>query len=136
MKPMDTHARKLGVLVVDDDELVATTTCMILNRTGFEGVFAFNAEDALLLAQAYEFDILLTDVMMEPTNGIQLAVAFQNHYPKAKVILFSGNERTADLLISAARTGHNFPVFAKPVAPLQLIEQLQAREAAMPLFTD
>ena len=121
------------VLVVDDDELVATTTCMILNRCGFSSVPAFNAEDALLLANESAFDTLLTDVMMEPTNGVQLAVAFHALRPNAQVILFSGNEAAAVLLLDAARKGYDFPVLAKPIDPKVLIDQIRPSQ---PLFLD
>jgi len=106
---------------------------MILDRSGFTSVPAFNAEDALLLASQSSFDILLTDVMMEPTNGIQLAVAFQAMQPGARIILFSGNEATASLLLGAASTAFNFPVLAKPIDPYLLLDRLRL-PAASPVF--
>jgi DNA-binding response OmpR family regulator len=116
----------LSILVVDDDQIIATTTSMVLQASGFNSVPAFSAEDALAHAQSSYFDILLTDVMMEPTNGIQLAIAFRAIHPSADVILFSGNDQAADLLRDAANYGHNFPILAKPVNPDDLIDRLRS----------
>ena len=117
---------KLRVLVVDDNQLVADTVRSVLVARGFEAVVAYSGEDALNVARSGHFDILVTDVMMEPMNGIQTAIAFRHINPQGRVILMSGNERAANLLLDAVRTGYEFPVLAKPFHPHELFSEISA----------
>ena len=114
---------KPRVLVVDDDEMVATTTSMILNASGFESVAAFSGARALELACTQVFDVLLTDVIMTPMNGIELAVAFLAIQPDTRVLLTSGTVdavRTLDALDRCC----DLPLLEKPIAPRDLISRI------------
>ena len=64
------------VLVVDDERVIADTLSVILSRSGFAVLTAYDGERALELAAAVTPDLLLSDVMMGPgIDGTQLAVA-------------------------------------------------------------
>jgi CheY-like chemotaxis protein len=70
-------------------------------------------------------DLLITDVIMPGMTGIDLAVQFRANYPECKVLLFSGQAATADMLAAAKRHGHDFEVLAKPVHPSDLLAKLR-----------
>lgn len=116
---------KPKVLVIDDDRLVADTLAMILNLNGFDAVATYSGEDAVELARSGNYDNLLTDVMMEPMNGIEAALAICALRPTCKVLLMSGNERTAALLKEASGAGHEFEILAKPVHPTVILQHLR-----------
>jgi CheY-like chemotaxis protein len=116
----------LRVLVVDDDILVADTLAMVLNFRGFEAVTAYSGEDAIALARLASYDMLVTDVMMEPMNGIQAALAIRDLQPTCRVLLLSGNERAAFLLQEAHSAGYAFEILAKPVHPTVILNHLSA----------
>lgn len=120
------------VLVVDDDRAIATTLAMILNKNGFEAVAAFSGSQALSLAHESRFDLLLTDVMMAPINGVQTAIAFRNLNPASHIFLFSGTTDAADLLLGATNAGYDFKFFLKPIHPAKIISELRAVFAAEP----
>ena len=124
---------KPRVLVIDDDRLVADTLAMVLNVSGFDAVSAYSGEHGLELAQETVYDHLVTDVMMEPMNGIQAALAISHIQPACRVLLVSGNERTARLLQDAMDAGHEFDILAKPVHPTVVLSHLRA---ASPPTTD
>lgn len=113
------------VLVVDDEEVIATTLSMILNTSGFDSVASFSGTKALEIATASHFDILVTDVMMEPMNGIELALAFLDIHPAARVFLISGATDASRLIVDGERSGHSFPLLPKPLHPRTLIDQLR-----------
>lgn len=117
---------KKRVLVVDDETLIADTLTEILNDSGFEAVTAYTAETALQLAQAFQPDILMSDVLMPQTNGIELAIAIQAEYPATKILLFSGQPSTGAIVQNARKEGHAFEVLVKPVLPENLIAKLKA----------
>jgi len=116
---------KPRVLIVDDDQVIATTLSMILNRSGFDSVEAFSGPRALELARASAFDILITDVMMEPMNGVELAKTFCTMYPEAQIFLISGTTEAAATVLSDFDCEHEFPLLKKPIYPGDLIERLR-----------
>lgn len=65
-------------------------------------------------------------------NGIQAALAISHIQPACRVLLVSGNERTARLLQDAMDAGHEFDILAKPVHPTVLLSHLRA---ASPMST-
>jgi DNA-binding response OmpR family regulator len=48
--------------------------------------------------------------------------------PDCKVLLFSGQATTADLLSAAKAKGHDFEVLLKPVHPKDLLNRLRSLE--------
>lgn len=115
------------VYVVDDERVIAETLSMILAQAGFDAIAFEDPKRALAAAVGGSPpDLLISDVMMPGMSGIQLAIRLQDVYPDCKVLLFSGQVATADLLEDARRQGHNFEVLSKPVHPSDLLERLRA----------
>jgi DNA-binding NtrC family response regulator len=117
---------KLRVYVVDDEEVIASTLAIILSKAGFLTTAFTNPLDALLSADTDPPDYLISDVMMPQLNGIDLGVQFKAIYPQCRVLLFSGQAATTDLLKSAHSSGHEFQLLPKPVHPTDLLAALGA----------
>lgn len=114
-----------SILVVDDEKTVANTTVEILNMAGFCAFVAYDGQTALELAAKLNPDILLTDVVMPGTNGVELAIAISSLLPETHVLQISGQAGTIDLLDKARSEGHTFELIAKPIHPMKLIEHLR-----------
>jgi DNA-binding response OmpR family regulator len=124
-KPVANHTSKRVVLVVDDERVIADTLAVILTKSGFSVITAYEAETALELAAAKQPDLLLSDVMMGPgMDGTQLAIQMVNTVPGCKVLLFSGHAATVDLLAKARSLGHDFTLMSKPVHPADLLARI------------
>ncbi len=113
------------VLVVDDEKVIANTLAMILNQSGFEAQAVYSGEKAVELASTYQPDMLITDVIMADLNGIDAAIRIRALLPKIKILLFSGQAATADLLEKAREKGYEFEILAKPVHPQDLLTKLR-----------
>jgi CheY-like chemotaxis protein len=123
---MHENRVKSKVLVVDDERVIADTLAMILNQSGFEARAVYSGEKAVEQATIFEPDMLITDVIMADLNGIDAAIAIRSHLPKIKVLLFSGQAATADLLEQARAKGYEFEILAKPVHPQDLLNKLKS----------
>ena len=87
--PHDGHrGRHAKILVVDDDHDVRTVTSDTIHELGYMAVTVASAEEAIAKLRAERFDLLITDVAMPGTDGVELARqarAIDEHLP----ILFS-----------------------------------------------
>ena len=116
---------RVRVLVVDDERLIARTVASILNANGFEAVEAYNGEEALEKALVLEPDIVLTDVLMPRMTGVELGMRLHDELPKARILLFSGQAATSELMRKAHADGYDFELFPKPIHPDDLIAKLR-----------
>ena len=126
MSSISGEDRKLSVLVVDDEELVADSLVEILNMYGHSAYSLYSGAAAITRATEKPFDVLIIDVVMSKITGIDAAIEICKTLPNCKVILVSGNEKAADLLNEANERGYDFEVLAKPVQPSVVNERLKA----------
>ena len=122
---MPGNTAKPRVLVADDEPVIADTLAMILNQSGFEARAVYSGEKALELAATFAPEMLISDVIMADLNGIDAAIRIQALLPGIKILLFSGQAATADLLEKARARGYEFEILAKPVHPQDLLRKLR-----------
>jgi CheY-like chemotaxis protein len=122
---MPDNTAKRKVLVADDERVIADTLAMILNQSGFDARAVYSGEKAVELAPGFEPDMLISDVIMADLNGIDTAIKIRDLLPRIKILLFSGQAATADLLEKARAQGHEFEILAKPVHPQDLLAKLK-----------
>ncbi len=122
---MKTNQATRRVLVLDDEQVIANTLALILNRSGFEAHAVYTAEAAIKSAREFSPDVLISDVIMDGSTGIDAAISISEIVPHCRVILFSGQAVTADLLERAKASGHRFELLVKPVHPRALLERLK-----------
>jgi CheY-like chemotaxis protein len=119
------HERRLPViLIVDDEKVIADTLSMILSRSGFSTMTAYDGISALELAAAIAPDLIISDVVMPGMTGVDLAIAVTQTMPKCKILLFSGQAATVDLLEKARHAGHDFTTLTKPVHPTDMLRRI------------
>ena len=101
--------------------MIAETVVEILNQEGFEVTSVSSGISAIELAKDLRPAIILSDVIMPGLNGIETGIKIREIVPNCKVILFSGQAATVDLLEQARMQGHRFEILAKPIKPEHLI---------------
>jgi len=121
-----TPVSKSRVLVADDEQVIANTLAIILNQAGFEARAVYSGEKAIESLDSFKPDMLISDVIMTGMTGIEAAIATRQKMPNCKILLFSGQAATADLLEKARAEGHEFEILAKPVHPTDLLAKLRS----------
>jgi CheY-like chemotaxis protein len=109
------------VFVVDDEPVIAFTLATILQNNGFSTRFFTSPLEALAAARLKAPDLLISDVAMPGISGVELAIRMRAQYPTCKVLLFSGQAATRDLLENARAQGHHFDLLLKPLPPAELL---------------
>jgi CheY-like chemotaxis protein len=130
----DTQYRPV-VLVVDDESVIADTLAEILTRSGYAGVAAYDGDSALETALLMPPEMLITDVVLPGMSGIELAITVRRVFPDCKIILFSGQASTADLLAAARKDGHHFTLLNKPLHPQDLLTRVSEDLTSRPAKT-
>jgi CheY-like chemotaxis protein len=120
-----TFVKRPIALVVDDEKVIATTLAVILSNAGFEAHALFSGQEAVDALETLQPDLLITDVVMPGMSGIEAAIITRRRLPKCKILLFSGQAATADLLETARSQGDEFELLTKPVHPTDLLAKLR-----------
>ncbi len=122
------NSKQLSIFVVDDEQVIATTLTLILQNSGYLAQAFFNPLQALAAARLEAPDLVISDVVMPQLTGVELAIQIRAMCPSCKVILFSGQAETGDLLSVAREHGHNFSLLPKPVHPVDLLRYIEDHE--------
>jgi CheY-like chemotaxis protein len=112
-------------LLVDDDDLVRSSTADMLVQLGFTVQEACSAEEALgLIQRGQKFDLLITDHLMTgPMNGVDLANAVRRQCPQTLPLIISG-------FAEAGAITADLPQLAKPFRQSELAACIAALTCA------
>lgn len=113
------------ILVVDDEPLIADTIVQILNRSGFIAEAAYGGREAIETARRISPELIPSDVLMPHVDGVEAAITIQKFLPDTRIVLFSGQAATVEILARARTRGYQFELLAKPLHPTQLIKHLR-----------
>jgi signal transduction histidine kinase len=102
-------ARRLTVLVVDDDPLVLASTTAMLEDLGHAVVEAISGRQALeILRAGARVDLVVTDQSRPAMTGVHLAGEVRQLRPMLPVLLATGYAERAEVM------GSGLPIMAKP----------------------
>jgi two-component system, cell cycle sensor histidine kinase and response regulator CckA len=118
-KPPEAGTAAKNVLVVEDRAVVRELIGDVLGAAGFATVTASGGSEALTLATAEHFDLLLTDVVMPKMSGPELARALRARSTGLPVIYMSGY--TDDVLDASALAEPATGFLRKPFANADLV---------------
>jgi two-component system response regulator AtoC len=114
------------VLVVDDEENIRLVLRTLLKKHGYDVEVADGGEAALAALEAFDPDVILTDVRMPRMGGLDLLGALKGKQHPATVIVMSayGN---VDLAIEAMKAGA-YDYVSKPFKPDEIVLALRKAE--------
>ena len=114
------------ILVVDDDEVMRTFVVNSLRRLGIQAIeTAVDGGSALRAMISFKPDLVLTDIHMQPMNGIEFVQQLRKHanpMVKNMKVIFMSADASTETLEQALPLG-TFGYIVKPPRP----ETLQAK---------
>jgi CheY-like chemotaxis protein len=119
VKALSPVNKKLAILTVDDDPLVALNTSALLEELGHTVFSAPSALHALdILHREKKIDLMITDQLMPDMTGSELAARIRAENAHIPIILATGY---AEL---APGEGEGLPRLAKPFSQRELVEAI------------
>ena len=121
-----TTATKHRVLIVDDDESIRTGLSDLLTLDGYEVGTAGNGSMGRHLYQSDPFDLVITDIIMPSTDGLQLILEIKDFDADAKILAISGGGRSGNLsLLDTAKQFGAIKTLCKPLSTEEVLSAVQ-----------
>ena len=116
----------IEVLLVDDDALVRGLLAEWLSGAGYRVHHADNGATALEMLLKQDFGLLITDMDMPISGGLEIIKAVRRMHPGLRVIAVSGGKRDGDQNWSASALDHGASkALAKPLQRRRLLEAVE-----------
>ena len=121
----------LPLLIVEDDRDLRDALCVTLELAGYLVTPAADGGEALAVMQRHPVGLVVSDIQMQPMDGLGLLREIKQTYPEVPVVLMTayGDIENA---VAAMRAGAS-DYLAKPFEPaslLQLVERYRRRDLA------
>lgn len=122
------------VLVVDDEPIVREVVVRYLEREGFSAIEAGDGSDAQALLEEQLPDLVVLDVMLPGTDGLDLCRWIRSR-SATPVILLTARGEEADRVVGLELGADDY--VTKPFSPRELVARVRAvlRRAAAPEVT-
>jgi DNA-binding response OmpR family regulator len=113
-----------SILIVEDDEAIATGLALNLKLAGRTTVIARDGDEALAHAEAFDFALILLDINLPKKNGLEVLSALRAADNLVSVIVLSARHGEFDK-VAALRLGADDYV-TKPFALAELLARIDA----------
>jgi two-component system, NtrC family, response regulator PilR len=107
-------AGQATILIVDDERDLVDAYMRLLERAGHRCLGAFDASEAIQLIDAESFDLVITDLSLPDTSGIEVVRHIRSKSKDTPVIVMSGHN-TPELNEAAHAAGASMSLL-KPVS--------------------
>ena len=115
-----------GILIIDDEDGIRTSLRLILEGEGYAVRTAECAVDALELARAERFDVVLCDVRMPRRGGLELLPDLLRLQPDATILMMSAFAEVDQALDAVRRGAYDF--LSKPFQADELLLTIRKAE--------
>ena len=117
--PAETRGR---ILIVDDEEVIASTLQEFLRGEGYEVGVAHDAPTALALAERFEPDLALCDVQLPGPDGLELLNRLLQVRPETLVMMITAYATVENAVAAFQRGAHDY--LMKPVIFEELLSKI------------
>lgn len=102
------------ILIVDDDRSMLKMLGSFFEKSGYEVLQQHNGRLALSMLEADQFDVVITDLMLDGVSGFDVLNKTKQYSPQTEVVVITGHS-SIDSAVRAMREGA-FDYITKPIA--------------------
>lgn len=88
----------MKLLIVEDEPRMADLLRRGLTEEGHNAMCAFDGAEGLALARAYEFDVIILDVMMPKLSGYELAKRLRSEKIPTPILMLTAKDAVPDIV--------------------------------------
>ena len=107
------------ILIVDDDDLTRKNLTRLLQKEGFHISGAKTASKGLECLFESSYDLVMTDLVMEDINGLELLTRIKNQFPDTEVILITGYASIPTAIEAIKKGAYHY--LEKPIRPDEMV---------------
>ena len=78
------------VMIIDDEEDIRIVLKEVFSRAGFDVVVASDGNEGLNLLREQPADLVITDIIMPGSDGVETAYDIRMEFPKTKIVMSGG----------------------------------------------
>ena len=114
------------VLVVEDEQKVASALRMGLESEGYAVAIASSGEDAFFRISTEQFNVVLLDLTLRGRDGLEILQALRKRDSETRVLILTARDTLADRVAGLDAGADDYLV--KPFAFAELIARIRALE--------
>lgn len=114
----------MRILLVEDERKIAQFIAKGLQEEGYAVDHASDAEKALALIPVYEYDLIISDVLMPGMNGLELVKKLRDSKVQCPIIILSAKNQVDDKIIGLDSGADDY--LSKPFAFNELLARVRA----------
>lgn len=118
--------RKINILLIDDEPLIIVPLFHYLSSQGYKVVATNSSEAAMSLLSLKEFNIVITDLQMEPINGYKIISYLRNADFTGRIVLISAMSSLKKVQVEALEID---AFFEKPFSVDEIYKKIKERSA-------
>ncbi|OLS39739.1 DNA-binding response regulator [Alkalihalophilus pseudofirmus] len=112
------------ILVVDDEESIATLLQFNLEQSGFEVTVASDGEEGLALAKDESFDLLILDLMLPKIDGLDICKQLRQNKKMTPILMLTAKDDEFDKVLGLELGADDY--MTKPFSPREVVARVRA----------
>lgn len=113
----------VNILIVEDDVPFGTMLKTFLNKRDYEAQLVFSGEEAFKKLKQHSFNLILTDVRLPDTSGLDILKEVKTDNAETQVIIMTGYAEIS-MAVQAMKIGA-FDYVSKPFRPEAILQTIE-----------
>jgi len=114
------------ILVVEDEKLINIMFREALENAGYEMEAAYDGQEGIDRYRKQSFDLVIADIMMPRTDGIEMIAKLRERNPDVKVLVVTAISLSGPHYREMKRKLQGIPILQKPVTKDALISKVKS----------
>lgn len=117
----------MKILIAEDDEIILKIIEFRLKKDGHEVIITKDGRDALIKIKELQPDLVISDIMMPYTSGLEIVSELKTKYGKKIPIIILSSMGQEDVVLEAFKLGAD-DFITKPFSPNELTMRINRLE--------
>ena len=114
----------MHILIIEDEEQLCRSVAEGLRIDGYETDICFDGDEGLCLCMTENYDLILLDLNLPGTDGLEILRQFREHNTNTPVLILSARDQIEDK-VSGLDLGAN-DYLTKPFGMMEMVSRIRA----------